>query len=189
MSSAEQRSNVELETEGEVDFGRYWRAIAQRWWLLAIGVVLGALIGFLFSLHGGQQYKATAQLYLGQPLAPDSASPVTTPPTTLGLVTAFVTSEDTIRKAAALARADRHESSGCVRLQDAPGLARWLFRGQVPRPSGAAEQQVDLPEPVPVYLAYFTALPSRDGIVFQRDVYAATAAALDPRRNRITPAK
>ena len=55
MSTQAERSNVELETEGEVDFGRYWRAIAQRWWLLAIGVVLGALIGFLFSLHGGQQ--------------------------------------------------------------------------------------------------------------------------------------
>ncbi|TMJ18634.1 MAG: murein L,D-transpeptidase [Alphaproteobacteria bacterium] len=70
-----------------------------------------------------------------------------------------------------LAQADRHESSGCVRLQDAQRLARWLFNGNVPVPSGAAEQDVDLPEPVPVYLAYFTALPSRDGIVFQRDVY------------------
>jgi len=77
-----------------------------------------------------------------------------------------------------LARADRHESSGCVRLEDAPRLARWLFDGHVPRPSGAAEQQVALPRPVPVYLAYFTALPSRDGVVFQRDVYG---------RDRSTP--
>jgi hypothetical protein len=86
-----------------------------------------------------------------------------------------------------LARADRHASSGCVRLQDAPGLARWLFRGHVPQPSGAAEQQADLPDPVPVYLAYFTALPSRNGIVFQRDVYGRDRST--PRRNRITPAK
>lgn len=76
MSPDAERSKVELETEQEVDFGRYWRTIAKRWWLLAIGIVLGALVGFLFSLHGGQQYKATAQVYLGQPLAPDSASPV-----------------------------------------------------------------------------------------------------------------
>jgi murein L,D-transpeptidase YcbB/YkuD len=89
-----------------------------------------------------------------------------------------------------LARSDRHESSGCVRLQDAQRLARWLFRGRPPRPSGAAEQQADLPEPVPVYLAYFTALPSRDGIVFQRDVYGRDGAARStPRRNRIRPAK
>ena len=60
------------------------------------------------------------------------------------------------------ARADRRLSSGCVRLEDAPRLARWLFGGRVPRPTGAAEQRVDLPEPVPVYIAYFTALPSRD---------------------------
>lgn len=86
-----------------------------------------------------------------------------------------------------LARADRHQSSGCVRLEDAPRLARWLFRGRVPEASGAAEQQVDLPEPVPVYLAYFTALPSRDGIVFQPDVYGRDRST--PRRNRITPAK
>jgi murein L,D-transpeptidase YcbB/YkuD len=70
-----------------------------------------------------------------------------------------------------LAQADRHESSGCVRVQDAARLARWLFDGNVPAPTGGAEQEVNLPEPVPVYLAYFTVLPSRDGVVFQRDVY------------------
>jgi len=102
-----------------------------------------------------------------------------------------------------LARADRHESSGCVRLEDAPRLARWLFDGRVPAASGAPEQRADLPAPVPVYLAYFTVLPSRDGVVFQSDVYgrdgAPAAAAAPrragaprrstPRRNRIRPAK
>jgi hypothetical protein len=91
---------VELEAEQEVDFGRYGRAIAARWWLLVVGAVLGAVIGFLVSLSDGRIYKATAQVYLGQPLAPDSAAAVTTPPTTLGLVQAFVTSEEAIEKAA-----------------------------------------------------------------------------------------
>jgi uncharacterized protein involved in exopolysaccharide biosynthesis len=103
MSPDAREPAVQLETEQEVDFGRYWRAVAARWWLLALGVALGALVGFLVSLSGGQIYKATAQVYLGQPLAPDSAAPVTTAPTTLGLVTAFVTAEETIRRAAALA--------------------------------------------------------------------------------------
>ena len=85
--------------------------------------MLGALIGFLFSLHGGQQYKATAQIYLGQPLAPDSASPVTTPPTTLGLVTAFVTSEDTIRKAAALAGIRPSKLRGNTTARPIPGVS------------------------------------------------------------------
>jgi len=101
-----------------------------------------------------------------------------------------------------LRRADRHESSGCVRLEDAPRLARWLFDGRAPQPSGAPEERADLPAPVPVYLAYFTVLPSPDGLVFQSDVYGRDRAAAPraaarrgapprsmPRRNRITPAK
>jgi murein L,D-transpeptidase YcbB/YkuD len=102
-----------------------------------------------------------------------------------------------------LRRADRHESSGCVRLEDAQRLGRWLFEGAVPQASGTPEQRADLPAPVPVYLAYFTALPSRDGVVFQSDVYGrdrvaapraaprrpAAAPRSTPRRNRITPAK
>ena len=69
------------------------------------------------------------------------------------------------------ARDDRQISSGCVRLEDAQRLGRWLFRGRCRAPAAPPEQQVDLPEPVPVYIAYFTALPTRGGIVFQRDAY------------------
>ena len=78
--------------------------------------------------------------------------------------------------------ADRHFSSGCVRLEDAGRLERWLFGDRVPRPSGAPEQRVDLPAPVPVYIAYFTALPTRDGVVFQPDVYRRDVTAPAPRR-------
>jgi murein L,D-transpeptidase YcbB/YkuD len=91
-----------------------------------------------------------------------------------------------------LRHADRHESSGCVRLEDAQRLGRWLFEGAIPRADGTAEQRADLPAPVPVYLAYFTVLPSPDGIVFQPDVYGRDRAAAPPstpRRNRSRPAK
>ena len=72
------------------------------------------------------------------------------------------------------ARSDRRISSGCVRLEDAPRLARFLFGGAAPRPSGPApEQRVDLPEPVPVFITYLTALPDpARGVALQRDVYA-----------------
>jgi murein L,D-transpeptidase YcbB/YkuD len=72
------------------------------------------------------------------------------------------------------ARSDRRLSSGCVRLADAPRLARFLFGGAAPRPAGSApEQRVDLPEPVPVYITYLTALPDpARGIALQKDVYA-----------------
>jgi capsular polysaccharide biosynthesis protein len=55
------------EAEQEVDFARYVRLLAIRWWLLAAGLVAGAVIGYLVSLGGRQVYKATALLYLGQP--------------------------------------------------------------------------------------------------------------------------
>jgi murein L,D-transpeptidase YcbB/YkuD len=77
-----------------------------------------------------------------------------------------------------LFRGDRAASSGCVRLEDAARLERWLFDGRMPRPSGAAEQRVDLPEPVPVYIGYFTALPSRDGVRFFPDRYGRDRALL-----------
>ncbi len=83
-----------------------------------------------------------------------------------------------------LGRADRHLSSGCVRLEDAGRLERWLFDGRTTRPAGTPEQRVDLPEPVPVYIAYFTALPTRDGIVFQPDAYGRDRAAPARRARR-----
>jgi capsular polysaccharide biosynthesis protein len=119
---SEPRPAVDLEAEQEVDFGRYTRKIAARWWLLVVGAVVGALIGFVVSLSGGTQYKATAQVYLGQPLAPDSAAPVTTAPTTLGLVTAFVTSEGSIRKAAAFANLKPGRLRQSVTARPIPGL-------------------------------------------------------------------
>lgn len=114
---------VELEAEREVDFGRYTRRIAARWWLLAVGAALGALIGFLVSLSDGKHFKATAQVYLGQPLAPDSAAPVSTAPTTLGLVQAFVTSEAAIQAAAEVAGLKPSKLRANVTARPIPGAS------------------------------------------------------------------
>lgn len=68
-------------------------------------------------------------------------------------------------------RAERHLSAGCVRLEDAARLQRWLFGA----PTAAAtqgERRLDLPRPVPVYITYFTAMPTADGRLERRtDVY------------------
>ena len=80
------------------------------------------------------------------------------------------------------AGADRRQSSGCVRLEDAQRLGRWLFGGAVPRGSGAAEQRVDLPEAVPVYITYLTVLPTANGVVFLPDPYRRDAVAPSPPR-------
>jgi murein L,D-transpeptidase YcbB/YkuD len=81
---------------------------------------------------------------------------------------------------ALFARRERSISSGCVRVADAQRLAAWLFGGRAPQPRGAApEQEVDLPEPVPVYLTYLTVLPAKGGgLLFEDDPYRRDQAAL-----------
>jgi len=59
--------SLDPEAEQEIDFGRYLRLVAVRWWLVVAGLILGAVIGYAVSLGGGQRYQATATLYLGQP--------------------------------------------------------------------------------------------------------------------------
>ena len=93
---------VDPDAEQEVDFGRFWRTIAARWWLPVGGLVIGLVVGYLVSLGtNSPTYKATAQVYLGQPLAPGAATPVSSAPTSLGLVSNLVTSEATVRAVAA----------------------------------------------------------------------------------------
>ena len=102
MSAAPQRpADVDVDAEQEVDFGRYWRAIAARWWLPVGGLVVGLVIGYLVAqgTHSSA-YTATAQVYLGQPLAPGGAAPVASAPTSLGLVSNFATAESTIKRVA-----------------------------------------------------------------------------------------
>ena len=68
--------------------------------------------------------------------------------------------------------AGRLQSNGCVRLEDAPRFARWLFNGRAPAAKGAhAEQKVPLPTPVPIYITYLTAVPSGTSITYFDDLY------------------
>lgn len=70
-----------------------------------------------------------------------------------------------------MTKTDRHLSNGCVRLQDAAKLGRWLMGAKFAPQGKAPEQIVPLDTPVPVYLTYLTAQPSADGIRFLPDVY------------------
>ena len=73
---------------------------------------------------------------------------------------------------AVFARSRRLVSSGCVRLADAPRFARWLLGpGGDIAPSAAPEHRVDLPQPVPVYIAYFTAVEGPEGLERRPDIY------------------
>ena len=56
--------------EREVDLARWRRALVALWWLPVAGLVLGAIVGVLFSFRGGTSYKASALISLGQPVSP-----------------------------------------------------------------------------------------------------------------------
>src|SRR3954451_10003448 len=63
----------ELDAEREVDLARWRRAVVALWWLPVGGLVVGAILGVLYSSHGSTNYKATALISLGQPTSPGGA--------------------------------------------------------------------------------------------------------------------
>jgi hypothetical protein len=94
MSPEESRAQAGFhpEVEQEVDFGRYLRLIGARWWVVAAGLVLGAIVGYAVSLGGSQVYKATATLYLGQPYSASGGIPLQTLQTNPSTVRVIATS-------------------------------------------------------------------------------------------------
>lgn len=62
-------------------------------------------------------------------------------------------------------------SGGCVRLEDAPRLARWLYGEPLSTTSNQPEYKIDLPEPVPVFITYLTMMPSGTELATFPDVY------------------
>ena len=77
-----------------------------------------------------------------------------------------------------LNEAARLFSGGCVRLEDAPRLAKWLYGKPLEIKTRKPEQPVPLDQPVPVYLAYLTAVPSGNQVVFYEDIYGKDRSQL-----------
>ncbi len=96
----EQRDTVDLDAEREVDLGFAWRRIAARWWLPAGGLVVGAVLGALVALGGGDVYQAKTLMYLGQPFTPGGGSQIVSLQTNPKAVSEIIRSEAAIRKAA-----------------------------------------------------------------------------------------
>ncbi|MEO6198638.1 MAG: L,D-transpeptidase family protein [Sphingomicrobium sp.] len=72
---------------------------------------------------------------------------------------------------------DRDLSHGCIRLSDAPRLARFLLgRDASEVTSDIPEQQVLLPTPVPIYVTYLTAQAKDGRVAFVDDIYGKDRA-------------
>ena len=69
------------------------------------------------------------------------------------------------------AKDNRNLSNGCVRVEDAKRLGRWLLGHDPVSPGSDAEIRVQLPTPTPIYLTYITA-QVRDGkLSYLPDIY------------------
>ena len=77
---------------------------------------------------------------------------------------------DTPNKAL-FAQDDRNLSHGCVRLEDAERLGRWLMKRDPKTASNEPEQNVLLPTPVPIYVTYLTAQVDNGKLSFVDDIY------------------
>jgi murein L,D-transpeptidase YcbB/YkuD len=74
---------------------------------------------------------------------------------------------------ALLSKPDRHFSNGCIRLESAETLGRWLLHKPLKNAAVGSkpEQAVPLPVQVPVYLTYLTATATDSGLAFRNDIY------------------
>lgn len=73
---------------------------------------------------------------------------------------------------------DRTISHGCIRLEDAARLERWLLDRAVDTQAMPAEQEVSLPTPVPIFITYLTADARNGQLTFVDDIYGRDAEAM-----------
>src|SRR4051794_3900106 len=93
----------ETDAEREIDLVALGRAVLGLWWIVALGVVGGAIVGAFFALSGANVYEATARIAPGQAFNPSGNSAVLTYLTNQHAVNEIATSETTLEEAAAKA--------------------------------------------------------------------------------------
>src|SRR5881227_4211650 len=98
-------TSLDPEAEQEVDFGRYWRLIGNRWWVPVAGLVIGAVVGYLIALGGNQVFKATATIYLGQPYSSSGTQPLQAAQTNPSTVKQVAHAESVLARVAAECKA------------------------------------------------------------------------------------
>jgi uncharacterized protein involved in exopolysaccharide biosynthesis len=133
-SRPERRREPELDAEEEVDVGRYWRALQARWWLPLAGLVIGAALGYIAAVGGGDVYRAETTVYLGQPFSPTGNAPVQGLGTNPTIVSQIARSEASLKAAAAKCGTRVGQLRGKVSTQTvtASGVRGRIVPGQNP---------------------------------------------------------
>jgi len=80
-------------------------------------------------------------------------------------------------KKALFAQGERDLSNGCIRLEDAQRLERWLIGHDLNVSSPQPEQHIRLPKPVPIYVTYLTAHADDGQLTFLQDSYGRDVSA------------
>jgi uncharacterized protein involved in exopolysaccharide biosynthesis len=139
----------ELEGEDEVDLRSAWTRIAARWWLPVAGLVIGAVVGVLVSVGGGDVYRAESLLYLGQPFTTSGGGQIQSLATNPRTVSEIVRSKSALKRAAAesglrLSQLRGHVSSQAVTTVGQARTVSPLVEVVVDAPSAAkAERAAD----------------------------------------------
>jgi capsular polysaccharide biosynthesis protein len=99
-ASVRVRPAPHLDEEREIDFGRLARRVGARWWLVAAALALGAIVGYLTSLGGGDVWVARTTLYLGQPVSPTGNVQIPSLATNPSTVNEVVRSDEVVQDVA-----------------------------------------------------------------------------------------
>jgi len=114
----------EPEGEQEVDLASAWERLKARWWLPAIGLVAGAIVGLLLALSGGHTFEGKTLIYLGQPFAPLGGGQI------VSLATNPRTVNEVVHSESALRRASRVSGVPVSRLRSSVSVKQVVAAGQ-----------------------------------------------------------
>jgi hypothetical protein len=87
------------DAEREVDLRSAWTRITARWYLPVAGLVIGAILGVLASVGGGDVFRARTLLYLGQPFTTSGGGQIQSLATNPKTVSQIIRSEAALRAA------------------------------------------------------------------------------------------
>jgi uncharacterized protein involved in exopolysaccharide biosynthesis len=89
--------------ERDIDLRRWWHALLSRWWIIVAGLIVGGVLGGIYSLNSSSTYVATALIARGQAYNPAGSAPVLGYLTSPLAIQEYATSEPALRYAAAKA--------------------------------------------------------------------------------------